>query len=127
MIARSTDDATLADGAAGHALVHAYSASVSPGRRTDGIASRELDRAIDAVASTAMTPSLYAGFLGVAWTAQLLSGAGMDSAEDANEEIGAGLLAVVGVAPWPGAYGLISGLVGFGVYALERLPRAAGW
>jgi len=125
IVARSTDDATLADGAAGHALVHAYSASVSPGHRTDDTASRELDRAIDAVASTEMTPSLYAGFLGVAWTAQLLSGAGMDSAADANEDIDAALLELVAVSPWSGEYDLISGLVGFGVYALERLPRPA--
>ena len=32
----------------------------------------------------------------------------------------------VGLSPWRGHYDLISGLVGFGVYALERLPRAGG-
>jgi lantibiotic biosynthesis protein len=44
-------------------------------------------------------------------------------AEDPLEEIDAGLLRYLDHSPWTADYDLIRGLAGFGVYALERLPR----
>src|SRR5437762_1165981 len=64
---RPNADPTLAQGAAGHALLHAYRGAATQAEDESDAASRELHRAIEAVASTAMTPSLFGGFLGVAW------------------------------------------------------------
>jgi len=46
-----------------------------------------------------------------------------DDAEDPLEEIDAALLRYLDHSPWTADYDLIRGLAGFGVYALERLPR----
>jgi hypothetical protein len=45
--------------------------------------------------------------------------------DDGAAEIDDALLGLVGMQPWPHDYDLISGLVGMGVYVLERLPRPA--
>jgi hypothetical protein len=53
---------------------------------------------------------------------------GDDADEDGDDgaaEIDDALLGLVRAQPWPHDYDLISGLVGMGVYALERLPRPA--
>lgn len=67
---------------------------------------------------------LYHGFAGVAWVTEHLSaGEISDEDEDPNEEIDAALLSLLRQSPWRGEIDLLSGLVGWGVYALERLPR----
>lgn len=85
-----------------------------------------LDRAFECVATTPQRPILYGGFAGVAWTAEHLDldylDPDYDGADDVNEEIDESLLRAI-AAPWNGDYDLISGLVGFGVYALERVGR----
>ena len=78
-----------------------------------------LDHASEAVATTPMSAALYSGFTGVAWAAEHLSGT---NEEDVNEEIDQALLTALHT-PWRGDYDLINGLVGFGVYALERVHR----
>jgi hypothetical protein len=45
--------------------------------------------------------------------------------EPINEEIDEALLEYLNNAPWPDTFDLVDGLVGFGVYALERGPHAA--
>jgi hypothetical protein len=47
------------------------------------------------------------------------------AADDGAGEIDEALLGLVRTQPWTHDYDLISGLVGMGVYALERLPRPA--
>jgi hypothetical protein len=61
----------------------------------------------------------------VAWAAQHLRGRLLDPDEDACEAIDDALLGVLATGPWP-EYDLVHGVVGAGVYALERLPTAAG-
>ncbi|HYL06051.1 MAG TPA: lanthionine synthetase LanC family protein [Thermoanaerobaculia bacterium] len=88
-------------------------------------ARHHLDVAIAQLAEQAAAdPSLYHGFAGVAWVAEHLA-AGEASAEDEdpNAEIDAALLSVLRRGPWRGEFDLMGGLVGWGVYALERLPR----
>jgi hypothetical protein len=46
-----------------------------------------------------------------------------DDAEDPLAEIDAALLRYLDRSPWTADYDLIRGLAGYGVYALERLPR----
>jgi hypothetical protein len=68
-------------------------------------------------------PGLYSGFTGVAWATAHLTGRLLASdADDPNRAIDDTLLAYLHRTPWSHDYDLISGLVGYGVYALERLP-----
>ena len=86
---------------------------------------RLLDDAFDALATTPMGPALYGGFSGVAWVAEHLAGKFDETVEgDGGEEIDEILEQTI-AAPWKGAYDLISGLTGFGVLAVERLPRSS--
>ena len=85
------------------------------GARIDSL----LDHALNALATRPIGAALYSGFTGVAWAAEHLSG---DGDEDLNEEIDEALLAALAM-PWNGDYDLITGLVGFGVYAVERAHR----
>jgi hypothetical protein len=73
-----------------------------------------------------MDASLYGGFTGIGWTMAHLREQLVDADdEDPNVAIDEVLLAYLDRSPWTVEYDLISGLVGLGVYALERLPRAS--
>ena len=75
-----------------------------------------------------MRPSLYSGFSGVAWaTAHVQKQLGDAEEESAYRAVDEALLAHLNESPWRNDYDLISGLVGFGVYALERLPHPMGF
>ena len=92
-------------------------------KRTNGL----LDNALEAAAARPIGAALYSGFTGVAWALEHLSSLLEDDEpsagdDDMNEEIDETLLTAL-AAPWTGEYDLISGLVGFGVYALERVQR----
>lgn len=121
---------TLADGGAGLSVAHAYCALAFPGAGHDLSSERQLDQAIDAVASAPMARGLYSGFTGVAWAIEHLhrlagrEDAG-DPADDPNDEIVAALIDSVTAddAGAPCDYDLVNGLVGLGVFAVERLPR----
>jgi class I lanthipeptide synthase len=141
---------TLAGGTAGAALFFAYRAGRGgePGAAGDSdAAALLLERCTEALATTPLAPDLYGGFSGVAWTAEHLygprfaaapaptspgtetpqtpetPGGAEDDAEDPLAEIDAALLRYLDRSPWTADYDLIRGLAGFGVYALERLPR----
>lgn len=116
--------ASLANGAAGLALFHAYLADAHPEMATRDDALRLLEYAMDQVATMPMTPSLYEGFTGVAWAIAHLEQQ-TDSADENDPLIDVDdlLLRHIEHTPYNGDYDLIFGLVGFGLYALERLPR----
>lgn len=101
----------LARGRAGIALLLAYSGE-------EEAASAWLECAIDEVANSVLDTSLHAGFTGIAWAVEHLRSPGT---EDSNEAIDEALLEALS-QPWRGDYDLVGGLVGIGVYALER-PR----
>jgi hypothetical protein len=66
---------------------------------------------------------LYGGIAGCGWVAvRLQQTFGLEGATDAAE-VDDALAEYLGQAPETDPYDLISGLVGLGVYALERLPR----
>jgi lantibiotic modifying enzyme len=117
--------ASLSNGVAGLALFYSYLAEAS---RDDGDADTAMDylgQSLDALASLAMPPGLYAGFSGMAWTVEHLRGWLFESADEAGDSpVLDALLALLDREDWPGEYDLIGGLVGFGVYALEALPSA---
>jgi hypothetical protein len=90
-----------------------------PGRGHAARARRHLALAIRALAKGGAHPYLYGGFAGVGWVAERIRGQGGD---DPNVEIDAALLEYVSRdRPWLRTYDLVSGLVGYGVYALERI------
>ncbi len=119
---------SLAGGDAGETYFFAYLDQVRPGQGYDDLAMTLLERSIEATGSLQSPPGLYSGFSGVAWTLEHLRGRLFedDGGEDPGEEVMAALIDHVSLSPWRGHYDLISGLVGFAVYALERLPRPGG-
>ena len=109
-------------GASGLALLHHALEAAFPGRghaarrdRALGVATRKLARA-------RLHFSLFGGFAGIGWVVDRLQPDARE--DDAVAPIDEALLDVV-EGPWEGSYDLLRGLVGVGVYALERLPRAA--
>jgi lantibiotic biosynthesis protein len=119
------DRGSLVGGHAGLAVFFTYLKQTGLANRRSKVAERLLDEAADAVATTPLTASLFEGFTGVAWATEHLTGRLFDpEGEDANEDIDEALLGYVAQSPWIHDYDLVSGLVGIGVYALERLPRA---
>jgi lantibiotic modifying enzyme len=115
---------SLADGRAGAALFHAYLGEALGDEAELEAAVGLLEAALDGGSTGPRGAALYEGFTGIAWTLAHLSGRLIDlGEEDPNEGVDRALLDVLSTAPWPGEYDLISGLVGFGDYALERLPR----
>src|SRR6266480_4688927 len=113
-------DASLAGGTAGLAVLCAYLALAD---YDDGEnAEQFLEQAVRALSSGPMEPSLYSGLAGVAWaTAHLQQQLFEADEENSNATIDEALRPYLARSPWRGDYDLIGGLVGFGVYALERL------
>jgi lantibiotic modifying enzyme len=119
---------SLAGGDAGLACFFTYLDPVRPGQGYDDLAMQLLERAIDGTGGMQAPPSLYSGFSGVAWTLEHLRGRLFEDegGDDPGEEVATALADHLLLTPWRGQYDLISGLVGYGVYALERLPRPGG-
>lgn len=116
--------AGLAAGEAGIALFYEYLDRVHPGAGHGEIAQQRLERAIEILASSSQFPSLFAGFTGVSWVVEHLQGGMIEEEdEDPNADIDAALLDHLRQISWPCEFDLVGGLVGYGVYALERLPR----
>ncbi len=116
--------ACLGDGHAGQALYFGYLHQACGGEGRAGTGITLLDRAIEAVSSQRMGPTLYTGFPGIAWAANHLAGRLYPQAEeDPYRETDDLLHDYIRRIPWPFHLGVIDGLAGIGVYALERLPR----
>jgi hypothetical protein len=119
-------DPSLSAGRAGHAVFFAQLARAGHGDDAAHHAERCLDEAVDTLASTPLAASLYAGFSGVAWAAEVVGRLVDPGGEDRGEAIDdalAQLLARADLDREP--FDVIYGLTGLGVYALERWPRAA--
>lgn len=125
---RSFWSPALGGGLAGTTIFFAYLNEARPGQGYDDVAADLLDHAIDLVGEQPSPPWLYGGFPGVAWVGEHLQGRlfEADPDEDAGEEIASALSKLLEHTPWTRDYDLISGLVGLGIYALERLPRPGG-
>ncbi len=112
------------------ALLNAYLGFADLGERHFDLSSQFLERAIDAVAETPMRPSLYGGFVGVAWVLEHLQSHELSTIEedgseesDPNEQVDAVLREYLSGGQWNETYDLISGLVGIGLYLSDRMPR----
>ena len=117
--------AALASGAAGAALFWAYLAESTQRQQDLDRAVELLNAAMEAVACQPMSNSLYGGYLGIAFAAEHIGQRFFDNEEDINEEVDEAIQQTLQTGLPKGDYDLISGIVGLGVYALERLPRPA--
>jgi hypothetical protein len=85
-----------------------------------------LERALGGVSAGPMPPGLHEGLAGVGWALAHLEGRIFDETEDLGmAQLDAELAQALAEAnaeglSWPHGYDLISGLVGIGVYGLER-------
>ena len=119
-------DPSLAGGAAGVAVLYDYLRRANSSARDERKAARLLGEAAEAVATVSMAPSLYGGFSGVAWAmAHLERNASNGNRRSPTSAVDRVLRRWLNRPGWAGEYDLVSGLVGFGVYALERLPARA--
>lgn len=122
--AGSPADGSLAEGFAGFALFHAYASLAGSGVDSADRAMAFLERSIDGLSPRRMSPSLYSGFAGPAWVVAHLAGRLYDPAdEDVTASIDDALDGgLAGSDTFLSQFDLISGMVGLGVYALERTP-----
>ncbi len=118
---------SLAGGCAGLAVFYASLAESGLVDAAEESAVDFLNEAVEAVGAARSTPGLFGGFTGTAWAVAHLEGRLFEAGEDdPNAAVDAALRELLLQSPWRGDYDLVSGLVGFGCYALERLPQPAG-
>ena len=116
-------DASLFGGAAGLAIFYTYLALANRWENADTWAMTWLETAIAGTADEKTQLSFFRGFPGVAWATTHLQDRIFAADEDPNTAIDEALAAFLAGSPWPNLYDLVDGLVGLGVYALERLPN----
>ncbi|NBD08171.1 lanthionine synthetase C family protein [Corallococcus silvisoli] len=121
--AHASSRTSLARGDPGRAVLFDSLARVHDDARWRAMSEALLERASDALAEETLGPDLYDGFTGVAWAVQHVRRPSELPDEDPLTEIDAALEDFLQTRPWPHRYDLVSGLVGMGVHALERLPR----
>jgi len=120
------EETGLARGVAGGALFFGYLAMATGNmealqncRRLQAAAARSLPfRSTDT--------SLFGGFPGIAWVTTHLKDMFDPLAEDPANEMDESLLNCLNCPEWRQSYDLIIGLVGLGIYALERLETGRG-
>jgi lantibiotic modifying enzyme len=115
-------DPSLAAGLAGQALCFAHADAGFPGRGYDERALDLLERAVDQLSQVYAVAGLYSGFAGVGWVAEHFRGWLLDPGDDPAEEVARALRDHLGQSPWQRHYDLIGGVVGLGLFALERYP-----
>jgi hypothetical protein len=117
-------DASLAAGQAGLALMDAWVFAAERDPQAEARAWRRLDDAFDTVSAAPSTASLYGGFTGVAWAAELIDRVLDPGGEDRNGEVDEVLLRLLAARHLSySPHDLVMGVTGIGVYALERYPR----
>ena len=125
---RTQQPATLSD----FALLFGYLSQVEQSEKWQQLTIEYLERSIEKVSTThAGWLGLYGGMCGVGWSVEHLArlldenseASDAGSSDDPIEAIDTYLNNSLESGNWQGPYDLISGLVGFGAYFLERLPR----
>jgi lantibiotic biosynthesis protein len=116
----AADPAGVASAIAG-ALLFGYHAEVIGDARSGELVQDRVDQVTALLPVVASSPWLHGGVVGAVWLFHHLD---IDDGEaDALDGFDATLTGMVATTPWHGHVDLISGLVGHGVYALERWPR----
>src|SRR4051812_39588709 len=112
----------LAGGNVGYALFHAYLDRVAPTARLKRVGQRHLRAGLKRIPAGSNRPFFSYGFSGAGWTFQHLGGWFSDIGTDVLDDIDEALTMIVEQAQTV-TYDMQYGMVGFGTYALERLPR----
>lgn len=120
---RPQEGPSLAGGSAGRALLHARLASGDPAQREAAMTC--LRHAVASLRTPGGPSSLHVGAAGIGWALAHLSGTLLDD-RDRCTGLDRALLHLLDRRPWLGRVDLMRGLVGIGVYALERLDAPAG-
>jgi lantibiotic modifying enzyme len=119
--------ASLSTGRAGVAVLFAYAYASLGEPRYRETALSLLDDAIGTAAVTSLPAGLHDGFTGIGWAIEYLRKLfGLEEQEDPNEETDRRIEQILRLEASSASYDLVSGLVGIGVYCLERLPSPAG-
>ncbi len=118
LAARDFDDPSLIHGAAGVALLHGQLAREG---HPEGAARAHaaLARALELLSAGPPNPWLGTGYVGAAWVMHHLADV-VESDADTLEHIDGMVARLLARPSWPFVYGLWHGVVGLGVYALER-------
>lgn len=114
---------SLAGGSAGTALFFGHLSRLPGFERWQARSHQQLEAAIQAL-RPGTAPSLFGGYVGVAWTIEHLTREvfGRDS-EDPNADVDAALLQILEAGRWGRRLDLVSGITGIGLYALDRAER----
>lgn len=116
----------FANGTAGLAVFFAYLDAAREGLEENDAGDLALDflgQSIDALAEAELLPSLYAGFGGIGWTVEHLTREFYEGDEDLTSAIDEALRERLEGPVETFQFELISGLAGYGMYLLERLPH----
>lgn len=124
----SKDGPSLAEGAAGRALFLGYLSRLSGKASAAKASMAVMGHAVEHLGE-AEGAGFFDGYAGIAWAmehlqAQVYVPAGLDTEEeDGNQEVDEVLLDLLSRSEWKSDLHLTGGLVGYGVYALERLEK----
>jgi lantibiotic modifying enzyme len=102
------------------ALLYAYADRVEHSDQHAAAFDAAIERALASISENVLPPALYGGFTGLAWLANHTTDL-EEGVEDPYNDIDTALQKLLARSGWPLPYDLISGLVGIGVYFLERL------
>jgi lantibiotic modifying enzyme len=112
-------------GSSGYALFWAAYAELMDDDAARATALAHVAAAVEAVgAMSSGAPGLFAAPVGVGWALNALEGHLLDPDPDEND-VDHLVVRLLRKESWLGSFDLIRGLVGFGAYALARLPRDA--
>jgi lantibiotic modifying enzyme len=115
----ATRHPSLADGGPGIALLYRYLALCDDDSSRTTQTEEIVRETLAAVDSDRLGPALYGGITGPAWAASHLLE--KESADRVAGSVDEALIRGLDQHGWGGPFDLIGGLVGLGVYALERL------
>ncbi len=116
-------DFGLAAGGAGLALALAELSAAGRLRSGEGQVMARIERAVAALGAVRSHAGLFGGYTGTAWMVERLQDGFLDPDPGLNDEVDESLLETLGLGQGPLDHDLISGIVGIGVYGLERFPH----
>lgn len=118
------EDPSLAGGRAGLTLLYAYLCRLEEEKqpRYRELAVAGVSQLLSDLSDLPMGPSLHGGMAGLGWVHGHVRELLEDLPPDINDQIDEVIGQVVQDPPWKGPFDLIHGLVGYGIYALGRLP-----
>lgn len=118
---------SLSHGDAGLALLHHELEGLLPDRGHRDRAEAHMRRALGALEDTPLEPTLFGGFVGVAWAHELLGAQGVTEYDAGDcDPIDEALIELLACDPYPRAFDLVGGVIGIAVYALERARVGRG-